>query len=169
MDKGYTVLNGFGRIPFMDAEADQLIEIRKADIAKAVCKDPTQCVVAQAARRSFGSSIRGVVVGKTVFFIVHKGIDGKHYAIRYNPDSRLKRAIDRFDKTKGQGENGQGVWTLPLGTYILKVPSETNARGGRANRRHLYNDGTSGKGQSKLKCVMSAPTRTIAFPFKATG
>jgi hypothetical protein len=147
-------LEYLGRIPFRDATSSLEIEIKQCDIDNAVCGNPQECVL----RRCLGSLFQIVVVGKTVVHIVMNGM-----SIRYSPSGGLKRAIDHFDRTKGKGKNGQGIWLLKPGKYTLTPPVEK--RGSRPNRQHLYG-GNGGKAQS-LKSIMAAPTRCILQRKKA--
>lgn len=154
MKTGYVELEGIGRIPFQDARQSLEFTVRKSDIILGQCSDPQQCVLAKAGRRAFGSLFENIVVGKTVIHIIQNG-----RSTRFGITGELRKAVDHFDKTRGQGPNGQGVWLLEPGTYHLHPPAPSAAKGGRPNRRDKHG-GKGGTAQG-MKRIMAAPTRII--------
>ena len=123
-------------------------EITKEDIKKAVCKDPSKCVVAQAIRRQFtmAGEGTGIEVGSNISKVFIAGIET---VFRFFTSGKLGDSLKEFDTT--------GKWPLPPGVYkLLPLPASYRrpARWDKAKR--------TGKGQSVIKTRVALPTRRTA-------
>lgn len=111
--------------------------IKQRDHENAKCGDPAECVIAQALLRCVGEVFVGVQVGAKVTKVI---TDTK--VIRYGTPSKLKEALQKFDKT--------GIWKLPPGVYKLNVLAQSIVNQAelakkRAHRRGRWRSGPSGK------------------------
>jgi hypothetical protein len=122
------------RVPYKDADLPQHLVCMPKDIAKAVCNDPTNCVMALMLRREFGASLVEARVLRTTAHVLIKKY-GKLQSIRFDVKGRLLKAIQQFDRSEG----GSGF--LPGETYTLYPPVPSDVRGARAKSK--------GKGNGK--------------------
>jgi hypothetical protein len=116
------------------------------DAKGAKCKDPAQCVVAQAIRRTIGKDLDFVEVGPTITKI---GVGPVLYRVA-TPDM-LRHALMHFDTHK--------TWHLAPGFYDFTPMSPTCRLGGRPNRwkhRKQYN------GKRKMARSRALPTRRVS-------
>lgn len=100
-----------------DSNVSLFITITLAHVKRAVCKDPTKCVVAQALMDYFHGMVSGFIVGSNITKLIN--IDSK-ICTRYTTSGALAKALVNFDKTK--------LWNLPPGVYELKPLSKSYRR-----------------------------------------
>lgn len=108
--------------------------ITAAHVRKALCKDPANCVIAQAVRAQYGFQFEMILVGASIIKVYMKG-----KVIRFATPKNLREALRRFDRTK--------LWDLPAGTYTIHPPTKTARLGGRPNRWKKHRKGTNGSGR----------------------
>ncbi len=88
------------------------------------CKDPSQCVIAQAIDEAIPGGFDAIEVGSRITKIT---CEATKTIVRYSTPAKLKRALQAFDLT--------GKWNLPAGIYALHAIAGTKqAIGGRPNR-----------------------------------
>jgi hypothetical protein len=127
----------------IDSLASLFITITPEHVKKAKCKDPTQCVVAQALMAHFNGLLDGFVVGSNITKIF--SIGGKT-CVRYSTSGALARSLKHFDETQ--------QWNLPPGVYELKPLAASYRREARFNKmKH------SGGTKSVFNAGRVAPTR----------
>lgn len=83
-------------------------EITQSAVDKAVCGDPSHCVIAEAFKEAFGVLFEEIWVGSKITKILTQD---KVY--RYGTPDVLSKALKNFDLT--------GKWSIPLGTYYLSA------------------------------------------------
>jgi hypothetical protein len=130
--------------------------ITSEDIAKGVCKDPRQCVVAQAILRQLSAVCSGglqVCIGANISKIwIYETLT----KLRYETPPALARALREFDRTR--------FWNLDPGLCQLKPVSDSYLRANRWDKKKPVVAGKKGV-QSKFKGIWttetprSAPTR----------
>lgn len=127
----------------VDATMPLKFEITKQNVASAKCKDPKQCVIAQAMRAALGDYIEEFEVGAFVTKVTFAG-----RVVRYRTPIVLARALRHFDRT--------GRWDLPPGMYGLRPLSASRRLGQSAGRTK------NGKANPKApKKRQSLPTRFV--------
>jgi hypothetical protein len=132
----------------VDATRPLTFKITKAFIALAKCKDPSQCVVAQAVMALLGDFFDGIEVGTNITKLYTPSKE-----TRYSTPSSLRNAIRVWDKT--------GKWNLPEGEYtLLPVPpsDRLGARPNRFNRESVTSNGRKGRSMFKARAL---PTRRV--------
>lgn len=130
-----------------DAIFPMYFTITSAHVRKALCKDPANCVIAQAVRAKYGFQIVGVLVGPSITKVFMKD-----KVLRFKTPAILARALKNFDRTE--------LWDLPPGEYVLHVPKGGDRIGGRESRWVKHRKGTSGKGRTVFQ-GRNLPTRHI--------
>lgn len=120
-----------------DSNVSLSIQITEEHVKKAVCKDPTQCVVAQALKQHFSGMLDGFIVGSNITKIF--SIGGKT-CVRYSTSGPLARSLKAFDET--------GLWNLTPGIYELKPLAQSYRRAARFDKmkhsggtKSLFNNG----------------------------
>ncbi len=132
-------LNLDARKAVRNAQKPLVLVITEEHVKRGKCKDPRQCVIAQALRDSqVGEFAESFMVGPSCTKIVFA-----KEIWRYKTPTRLRNALSTFDDTE--------QWHLPPGTYML-MPYTAAQRRWESAKRH-------GGKQSKFKRVVSAPTR----------
>ncbi len=102
----------------VNANTPLILNINKEHVAKAKCKDPSSCVVAQALMEHFGPAVDGFQVGASMTKVC---MDTR--IIRYSTGQALRKALIEFDRT--------GKWNLSPGRYSLRPLSKCYLRGNR--------------------------------------
>ena len=105
----------------VDATMPLKFEITKKHVAQAKCKDPKQCVIAQAMRAALGDYIQEFEVGARITKVTFAG-----RVVRYETPAALRLALRHFDQT--------GHWDLPEGSYALRKPSKGKRLGDGGGR-----------------------------------
>ena len=101
-------------MPVSDATSRFWFTITVNNVAKAVRKDKTRCVVANALRSR--KDVTDVLIGASVSTVTFTS--GR--VIRYTTPTILKDALNRWDKW--------GDWELPPGNYFLEVKDKPTAK-----------------------------------------
>lgn len=123
----------------VNADQALTLKITAENIAKAKCKDPEQCVIAQAIYSSpLGMVATLAHVGASTAKIVCSD-----RVIRYKTPAKLAKALSVFDKT--------GLWHLPVGEYTLLPYTGAQRRWESAKR--------NGGKQDVFSPIVSAPSR----------
>lgn len=125
------------------------LHIVSDDAKKAKCKDPAQCVVAQAIRRTIGSALDFVEVGPVITKI---GVSNGSLMYRLNTPASLRHALIHFDEHK--------TWHLPEGFYTLHPVSPScrlGVRDGRWLDREKY-----ARNKNPLVVRRTLPTRRVS-------
>jgi hypothetical protein len=126
-----------------DSNESLLFTITPEHVKKAKCKDPAQCVVAQALNSHFNGLLDGFIVGSRLTKIF--SIGGKT-CVRYSTSGALARSLKAFDET--------GHWSLKPGVYELKPLAPSYRREHRFGKiKH------SGGVKSVFNAGRVAPTR----------
>jgi hypothetical protein len=105
----------------VDAKKPLIFKITKAHHKAAKCKDPSQCVVAQAIQDTLGEHFDRIEIGTNItkVFTPTK-------VIRYSTPSVLSRQIPVFDET--------GRWDLPFDQEYRLAPVHASHRLDRPSR-----------------------------------
>jgi hypothetical protein len=93
-----------------DATSSISFQITPKHIRAAKCKNPRECVIAQALRQALPDYLAEIIVGASITKMVM--MDGT--VLRYYTPENLRAALKSFDK--------RGIWNLPTGVYKLRVP-----------------------------------------------
>jgi hypothetical protein len=121
-------------------------------IAKAVCRDPKTCVVAQAVSDAFGDVFESIEAGCAVTKVFTSD-----KIIRYATPGPMRAAIRIFDKT--------GRWPLAVGAYRLRAvrPAESLAGKKARNARRKLGKPRAKKGDTARRYKPRAiPTRKVS-------
>lgn len=105
----------------VDATRPLVFRITAKHIAAAKCKDPQQCVTAQALRDALGDHLEQFEVGGRI-----TKVWTTDKIVRYETPAALRLALIEFDKT--------GRWNLPLGTYQVRKPAKGRRLGESGGR-----------------------------------
>lgn len=154
------VSRAYGGLPVVEAKGDLLIHVTQKDVDKSTRKDPNNCAIAQACRRSFDAGV--VLFYKHIAYVDLPGPHGKRVVQRFALSSETKRLIAKFDRT--------GKFQVNTGPLVLKAPPPTNTleaiRGRqtsfskvpekrRAGHRRLKFDATVRNGSNALQSLHS--------------
>lgn len=131
-----------------DATRSHTFTISKEHIKKAKCKDPSQCVIAQALNDSMGAFFDGVEVGSTITKVYYPG-----RILRFATPVLLRKALKGFDET--------GIWDLPEGKYELTPPKGTLRLGSRPNRWARVSQTKTEPGRDTFS-ARAMPTRKVS-------
>jgi len=116
--------------------------ITPAHVRKALCKNPAQCVIAQAVRAKYGFQFEKILVGGSIIKVFMKD-----KVLRFATPRALRKALRQFDKT--------GLWDLPPGDYTLLPPSPSarliSCGGIRKSRWVNHRKGTDGTGRDGFR------------------
>lgn len=136
------------KLTAQDATKPLTFKIAAAHVNGAQCKDPNNCVVAQAVRAALGDFFESIEVGITVTKIYTNG-----RILRYATPHALRRAIPIFDETKR--------WELPHGEYTLNTVPPQAKLGARGNRWGRKSKTKTAPGKDVMK-PRKLPTRTVS-------
>jgi hypothetical protein len=157
-EKGYTYFQqadgSTKRVRFTDATGEVSLECKKADIDKAVCGDPMNCVMARMFIRTFGPLCTEVRVGKKYMHVV-QGTGDMQHAIRFAVKGKLKKAIHEFDVSKG----ARGFTAVDI--YVICPPAPTDKRNGREKGVYGAHNGRGAKNRLVENRQPIRPTRNI--------
>lgn len=118
-----SIFQNFGNTPVVDGDDPLRLHPKEEDALGAVCKSPTECVLARCARRMYGST--AVVFLKTSCYVDMLDEDGIRRVHRWPVPARVRKQLERFDR----GE------PFKLGaSIILPVATEKTSMQGNRDR-----------------------------------
>lgn len=101
-------------LPVVEAKADLMIFVTPEDVACATPKEPCQCAIAQAVRRSAGTAAEAEI-HHGIAYIKAPLEDGTMAWQRFRLSPRTRKRVERFDLTGLADTAG----------YLLKAPTKT--------------------------------------------
>lgn len=113
----------------VDADKAMVVEVTKADIAKADIKQHKTCALAVSCQRSFHAD--GVIIGLTTAYIIRGNT-----AIRFKLTDTISREITSFDRGAGYDE-GEYLLSPPCPASRLGVPHRGGRRTGTGKPRQF--------------------------------
>jgi hypothetical protein len=101
-------------VEIIDAKRELRVFIRPEDLAKAVIRDPGECVFAQACKRQFGAGT--VFFWRSRAFVELPGEDGVRRVERFVLPKEMRKLIEDFDS---------GRTIIPEAGFLLNAPTES--------------------------------------------
>lgn len=131
--EAHDIRQTFGDLPLVEAKAEMIVYVSRAEIDHSVRADPHNCMFSNACKRAFGS--RAVLFYPTIAYVDMLDENGQRIVMRFRIGAKARAAIEAFDNA--EGPQVEGTFKLsPVGKG--QTLAESNKRA-RQRQRNIQN------------------------------